>query len=99
MKLQLQNMRHFPGRGIVVEEEEDQPKHGKYRLTDHGFTDDSTGWWYLMRKYPDKDNPYWYRKRRPEPDKEPEEEYVGLELPFDLPQEWLNKIRKDAMKS
>jgi transposase len=60
------------------------------RKTKSGYVYNS--WWFFLRDFPDKEASYWYRKRRL-PAKEGEEEgeiieeYVGKELPFEVPPE------------
>lgn len=104
MKLDLYSTRYSPELGIYTEESAVGNIYGHYRLTESGVTDDSSGWWYFLRKYEDKEHPYWYKKiRKPATDKSPEgevvEEYVGLTLPFSIPREWLIKLRRKAMDS
>lgn len=60
------------------------------RKTQSGYVKD--GWWYFLRDFPDKEASYWYRKKRlpAKPNEEEgkiEEEYVGRELPFEVPPE------------
>lgn len=60
------------------------------RKTQSGYVRD--GWWYFLRDFPDKEASYWYRKKRlPAEEGEEEgeiiEEYVGRELPFEIPPE------------
>jgi len=64
------------------------------RRTEAGFV--KKGWWFFQREFPDKTNPYWYRKKRGDAKKAKEEgpvveEYVGVELPFKLPKGLLTK--------
>jgi hypothetical protein len=101
MKLDLAGMRYNPATKALAEQETGDT-HSHYRLTDAGITDDDSGWWYFLRKYENKDNPYWYKKIRKDPTKEhPDgevvEEYVGLELPFPVPRTWMNKMRRRAL--
>jgi len=70
-----------------------------YRLTAAGVTDTTTGFWYFLRKYEGKENPYWYKKKRLDPtESNPEgkivEYYVGLDLPFVIPRPWINRLRR-----
>jgi len=49
-------------------------------------------WWYFLRDFPDKQASYWYRKKRlpakaGEDEGEIVENYVGKELPFEVPPE------------
>lgn len=103
MKLNLHSTRYTPELGFFTEEAETEENvYGNYRLTDSGVTDEKSGWWYFLRKYEDKEHPYWYKKiRKPATDKNPEgeivEEYVGLTLPFTIPREWLIRLRRKAM--
>jgi hypothetical protein len=60
------------------------------RKTQSGYVKE--GWWYFLRDFPDKEASYWYRKKRlPAKAGEDEgdiiEEYVGRELPFEIPPE------------
>lgn len=106
MKLQIDKTRYFPGEGLVIEQETGDT-HGKYRLTDAGITDTSSGWWYFYRHYEDKEGGdtkglYVYRKIRKEPSKgypggEVVEEYVGKEWPFTVPATWKTKLRRRAL--
>lgn len=100
MKLDLSKMRYTPGIGLF--EQEVGETHGHYRLTGSGITDEKSGWWYFFRKYADKENPYVYRKKRTsptdaDPDGEVQEEYVGLEFPFSVPSDWVNKLKRKAL--
>lgn len=60
------------------------------RKTQSGYVWD--GWWFFLRDFPDKQASYWYKKKRL-PAKEGQEEgeiieeYVGKELPFEVPPE------------
>ncbi|MEM3097497.1 MAG: hypothetical protein QXU32_02090 [Nitrososphaerales archaeon] len=98
MRLSIADVHYMYGNGWVVAEQEVGDKHGNYRLTKSGITDDSTGWWYFMRKYEGKENPYWYRKMRVKHSDdsigEVVEEYVGTKLPFIVPRAWINVLRK-----
>ena len=108
MKFDLYSTGYTHGLGFFTEEsavetETEQPVYGNLRLTDSGITDDKSGWWYFLRKYEDKENPYWYKKvRKPATDKNPEgevvEEYVGIELPFAVPREWLLKLKRKVLE-
>lgn len=102
MKLDLHKTNYTPELGLFSEETGIGSIYGNYRLTESGVTDEQSGWWYFLRKYEDKEHPYWYKKiRKPATDKNPEgevvEEYVGLTLPFSVPREWLIKLRRKAM--
>lgn len=102
MKLNLYSTAYVPELGIVSEETAVGSVYGNYRLTPSGVTDEKSGWWYFLRKYEDKERPYWYKKvRKPATDKNPEgevvEEYVGLELPFSVPREWVVRLRRKAL--
>jgi len=60
------------------------------RKTQGGYT--YQGWWFFLREFPDKQSSYWYKKHRlpakaGEEEGEIIEEYVGKELPFDVPPE------------
>jgi len=60
------------------------------RKTQSGYVRE--GWWYFLRHFPDKEASYWYKKKRlPAKPGEEEgkivEEYVGRELPFEIPPE------------
>jgi hypothetical protein len=49
-------------------------------------------WWFFLRHFPDKEASYWYKKKRlpakaGEEEGEIVEEYVGKELPFEVPPE------------
>jgi len=60
------------------------------RKTQSGYVKD--GWWWFLRDFPDKEASYWYRKKRlpakpGEDEGKIEEEYVGRELPFEVPPE------------
>lgn len=101
MKLQIDSMRFTPGEGLVVEGQVGDT-YGELRLTDSGITDDKSGWWYFLRKYDNKEHPYWYMKKRKEatgeyPEGEVVEEYVGLTLPFSVPREWIAQLRRKAL--
>jgi hypothetical protein len=103
MKFDLYSTRYTPEFGIYTEELAVGTVYGNYRLTDSGVTDDKSGWWYFLRKYEDKERPYWYKKiRKPATDKNPEgevvEEYVGITLPFSIPREWLIRLKRKAME-
>ena len=60
------------------------------RKTQSGYVRE--GWWYFLRDFQDKDASYWYRKKRlpakpGEEEGEIVEEYIGRELPFEVPPE------------
>ena len=60
------------------------------RKTQSGYVKD--GWWYFLRDFADKDAKYWYKKKRlPAKGGEKEgqvvEEYIGRDLPFEVPPE------------
>lgn len=104
MKLDLYKTGYSPELGLFTEEAATDNVYGNYRLTDSGVTDETSGWWYFLRKYEDKEKPYWYKKiRKPATDKNPEgevvEEYVGITLPFSIPREWLIKLRRKVLGS
>lgn len=87
---------------VLLEKKKNDKKSGKFRLTKAGITNETTGWWYFLRKYEDKEHPYWYKKKRLE-NKDGEageivEEYVGLKLPFTVPAEWISKLKRRALK-
>jgi hypothetical protein len=101
MKLVLDSTRYLPGYGLFTEQESGE-EYGDFKLTDAGISNHKDGWWYFMRKWDDKENPYWYKKRRTSatesnPEGEVVEEYVGLTLPFAVPREWLVKLRRRAL--
>lgn len=102
MKLQLDSMRFTPGLGMFVEEAADTATYGEFELTDAGISNHKDGWWYFLRKWDNKERPYWYKKHRTaatdtNPEGEVVEEYVGMELPFAVPREWLVKLRRRAL--
>jgi len=80
---------------------------GGVRKTQSGYVHE--GWWYFLRHFPDKEASYWYRKKRlpakpGEEEGEIVEEYVGRELPFDVPPElaeaeWGVTVTKKGQKA
>jgi hypothetical protein len=87
----------------IFEKKKTDKKSGHFRLTTAGITNETSGWWYFLRKYDDKENPYWYRKMRSYPTKsDPNgkiiEQYVGLEFPYSVPSSWITKLKKRATK-
>jgi len=77
------------------------------RKTQSGYVKE--GWWYFLRNFPDKEASYWYRKKRlpakpGEEEGEIIEEYIGRELPFEVPPElaeakWGITAKKTAPKA
>lgn len=101
MKLQIEATRYLPGYGLFTEQEAGE-EYSDFKLTEAGISNHKDGWWYFLRKWDDKESPYWYRKHRTSatdtnPEGEVVEEYVGLTLPFTVPREWLMKLRRRAL--
>jgi hypothetical protein len=77
------------------------------RKTQSGYVHE--GWWFFLRDFPDKEASYWYRKKRlpakpGEDEGEIVEEYVGRELPFEVPPElaeaeWGVTVTQKAQKA